>query len=144
MEKEEFDNRLAFLKQYQERQREIIGHTYELERWGGIGTTINQKYQEGFGSSGENTSKPELAGVNITHVTAQIQADIDKAKEERDKVKKAVEKVKKKRYRDVLRFKFINGMKNKAIAELTETTERNIYKVIKKAVEYVEIEDKPG
>lgn len=139
MEKEEFDKRMAFLKRYQELQKEIIGYTYELEKWGSIGTAINQKYQEGFGSSGENHSKPELSGVNLGDLTAQIQADIDRCKEERDNIKKAVEKVRKKRYRDVLRLKFINGMSHREIAELIEKNERSVYRVIKKAVEYLEI-----
>lgn len=141
MEKDEYKKRYDYLISYRDVQHRINGLSNELAKWASIGTNINQKYEQGMsGNVGGNSSKTEISGTGLARVKAQIEAEITQAENERDKVKKAVEKVGNRRYRLILTYRFINSMSCKKIADMIGKSERAVYKIIRAAIEQIEIE----
>ena len=127
----EYERKKAILSNYISLQHSIIGYTEELAKWGAIGTKINQSYQESIGT-GENTSKPEIAGINLAEIKKNIEKDIAKCIEERDYIKNAVDTAPS-RYWEILKFRYINGLSARKIAEIMQKDERSVKRILKDA-----------
>ena len=138
MESSEFKRKMLELERYRELQNEIVGYNYELTKWSTIGMSVSPNHSNGSGGR-RGSSKPETAAVNMELIRANIQRDIDRCNKERERIKKAVEKVDKRYYRIVLQYKFLSGMSNRTIAEKLKKNERSVYRLIKNAVEYIDI-----
>ena len=138
MESSEFKRKMLELERYRELQNEIVGYNYELTKWSTIGMSVSPNHSTGSGGR-RGSSKPETAAVNMELIRANIQRDIERCKKEREHIKKAVEKVDKRYYRIVLQYKFLSGMSNRTIAEKLKKNERSVYRLIKNAVEYIDM-----
>ena len=133
----EYERKKAVLSRYLALQRSISGYGEELAKWATIGTKINQSYQEGIGA-GENTSKPENAGINLAEIKKCIIKDLDTCMLERDSIKKVIGEAPS-RYREILVYRYINGFSVGAIADLMEKDERSVKRIVKDATLSVKI-----
>ena len=133
----EYERKKAVLSRYLALQRSISGYGEELAKWATIGTKINQSYQEGIGA-GENTSKPENAGINLAEIKKCIIKDLDTCMLERDSIKKVISEAPS-RYREILVYRYINGFSVGAIADLMEKDERSVKRIVKDATLSVKI-----
>lgn len=133
----EYERKKAVLSRYLILQRSISGYGEELAKWASIGTKINQSYQEGIGV-GEKTSKPENAGINLAEIKKCIIKDLGECMLERDSIKKAISEAPS-RYREVLTYRYVNGMKEREIASIMDKDERSARRIIKTATLSVKI-----
>lgn len=133
----EYERKKAVLSRYLVLQRSIFGYGEELAKWASIGTKINQSYQEGIGA-GVKTSKPENAGINLAEIKKCIIKDLQSCMLERDGIKKAIAEAPS-RYREVLTYRYVNGMKEREIATIMEKDERSARRIIKTATLSVKI-----
>ena len=127
----EYDRKKSMLSRYLLLQRSISGYGEELAKWASIGTKINQTYSDSIGSGG-NTSKTEIGGINLAEIKKSIIRDLSTCMDEREAIKKAIETAPIK-YRDVLTFRYVNGLKEREIADLMEKDERSARRIIKEA-----------
>ena len=135
----EFERKKIFLQQYQDAQKRIYALTEEMEKWGCIATKVNQAYDiTGFGN-GKGSSKTEMGAINISSILAKINAEIKDAEIVRQSVKDAVKKVQKKRYRELLEMRYINGLTPHEISDLYEKDERSIRRSINHAIDELDI-----
>ena len=135
----EFERKKMYLNQYQEAQRKIAGLTAEMEKWGCIATKVNQAYDITGCGNGKGSSKTEMGAINISSILAKINAEIKDAETVRQSVKEAVKKVQKKRYRELLEMRYINGLTPHEISDLYEKDERSIRRTINHAIETLDI-----
>lgn len=135
----EFERKKLYLNQYQEAQRKIAGLTAEMEKWVCIATKVNQAYDITGCGNGKGSSKAETGAVNIASILAEIQKDINDAVILRQSVKDAINKAKKKRYRELLERRYINGMTPAKISELYGKDERSIRRTINHAIDTLDI-----
>ena len=135
----EFERKKIFLQQYQDAQKRIYALTEEMEKWGCIATKVNQGYDITGCGNGKGSSKAETGAVNIASILAEIQKDINDAVILRQSVKDAINKAKKKRYRELLERRYINGMTPAKISELYGKDERSIRRTINHAIDTLDI-----
>lgn len=133
----EYERKKEILSKYISLQHSIIGYTEELAKWGAIGTKINQSYQEGIGTE-KNISKPEIAGTNLAEIKKKIETDMVKCVEERDYIKKHINTAPI-RYREILVFRYINGLSARKIAEIMQKDERSVKRILKDATLSVDV-----
>ena len=133
----EYQRKKELLNSYQDLQRQVVGLSHELTKWGALGTKIAQSYEQGFGASGD--SKPELGGTGLADIRFKIERELRKAIKCRDEVENLVKKAQKKRYRDLLTLHFINGMSVKDIADFYEKESCTIRKVLSNAIKELDI-----
>ena len=135
----EFERKKMYLNQYQEAQRKIAGLTAEMEKWGCIATKVNQAYDITGSGNVKGSSKTEMGAINISSILAKINAEIKDAETVRQSVKEAVKKVQKKRYRELLEMRYINGLTPHEISDLYEKDDRSIRRTINHAIETLDI-----
>ena len=135
----EFERKKMYLNQYQEAQRKIAGLTAEMEKWGCIATKVNQAYDITGSGKVKGSSKTEMGAINISSILAKINAEIKDAETVRQSVKEAVKKVQKKRYRELLEMRYINGLTPHEISDLYEKDERSIRRSINHAIDELDI-----
>ena len=135
----EFERKKMYLNQYQEAQRKIAGLTAEMEKWGCLATKVNQAYDITGSGNVKGSSKTEMGAINISSILAKINAEIKDAETVRQSVKEAVKKVQKKRYRELLEMRYINGLTPHEISDLYEKDERSIRRTINHAIETLDI-----
>lgn len=135
---DDYKRKSNILFAYQDLQKRVVALSYELTKWGTIGTGIQQRYEQGFGG-GDVSSKPEIAGAGLAEVTQKIKAELQEATKARDKIKQAIDSVKNRRYRAMLTYRFINGMSCSEVATMIGKTERSVYMIIKHAVKLTEV-----
>ena len=135
----EFERKKIFLQQYQDAQKRIYALTEEMEKWGCIATKVNQAYDITGCGNGKGSSKTEMGAINISSILAKINAEIKDAEIVRQSVKDAVKKVQKKRYRELLEMRYINGLTPHEISDLYEKDERSIRRSINHAIDELDI-----
>lgn len=133
----EYERKKAILSKYISLQRSIARYGEELAKWAAIGTKINQSYQESIGT-GDQNSKTENAGINLAEIKKKIIKDIESCILERDNLKNAI-KTAPNRYREILIFRYINGLSIGRIAETMQKDERSIKRILKDATLSVNI-----
>lgn len=135
----EFERKKMYLNQYQEAQRKIAGLTAEMEKWGCLATKVNQAYDITGSGNVKGSSKTEMGAINISSILAKINSEIKDAETVRQSVKEAVKKVQKKRYRELLEMRYINGLTPHEISDLYEKDERSIRRTLNHAIETLDI-----
>ena len=135
----EFERKKIFLQQYQDAQKRIYALTEEMEKWGCIATKVNQEYDITGSGNVKGSSKTEMGAINISSILAKINAEIKDAEIVRQSVKDAVKKVQKKRYRELLEMRYINGLTPHEISDLYEKDERSIRRSINHAIDELDI-----
>ena len=134
---QEYERKKEILSNYISLQRSIVGYGEELAKWATIGTKINQSYQESLGT-GENNSKPENAGINLVEIQEKISKDIELSTIERDNIKKII-KTAPYRDREILVFRYVNGLSARKIAEIMQKDERSVKRILKDATLSVDV-----
>ena len=133
-----YEDKLKYLCQYQDVIRKIKGLEFEREKWHNIGLDIAQKYSD-MPPCGGSDSKVEKSAVGAQAIYETICEEEAAAKILREEIKKAIQTVKKARYRQVLEMRYINGMTVYRIADEYSKSEQNIRKILKNAVCEIEI-----
>ena len=135
----EFERKKIFLQQYQDAQKRIYALTEEMEKWVCLAAKANQAYDITGRGNVKGSSKTEIGAINISPILAKINAEIKDAETVRQSVKEAVKKVQKKRYRELLEMRYINGLTPHEISDLYEKDERSIRRTINHAIETLDI-----
>ena len=128
-----------YLNRYQHIQNRIFGLTNELEKWKAIGEKVNNAMGAGAGSGHGNNSKVEKSAVNTTEILKEIQAEIDKAEEERQLIIVAINHAAKLRHREILKMYFVHGMSVEKIAHRLKKEEKTVSNAITNALRDLEI-----
>lgn len=128
-----------YLNRYQHIQNRIFGLTNELEKWKAIGEKVNNAIGAGAGSGHGNNSKVEKSAVNTTEILKEIQAEIDKAEEERQLIIAAINHAAKLRHREILKMYFVHGMSVEKIAHRLKKEEKTVSNAITNALRDLEI-----
>jgi len=81
----------------------------------------------------------ETGSINVIDIINQIQADIDKLAPVRPEIKAKIESVKSYRHREILTYRYINGMSINAIAQQEKKEPKTIINLINAAVKKIEI-----
>ena len=134
-----YEGKKAYLEGYIRCMRRIEALSFEYEKWEAIGTKSNQGYSPAPGG-GNNSSKTETGGMNMADIMLQIEEERKATKKLRDEIQKAIRtKSAKRRYAELLEYRYINGLPNGKIAELIEKDKRSVERAIKAAINGLQI-----
>ena len=128
-----------YLNQYQSTQKNIKALIREMENWQRIAENASAAISGGGSSNHSNTSKVETGAINVMDIINQIQADIDKLAPIRPAIKAKIDSCKSYRHREILTYKYINGMSINAIARQEKKEPKTIVNLINSAVKKIEI-----
>lgn len=124
------------LSSYQNTQHDIKSNLVEYERIMAIGTKITQTLKNTPGGSGENNSKVELCAIKLKEITDNIECDVVDMQDNRDYVISLIDKAGY-RYKDVLTYKYINGLSNIEIGKMMHKDRRQIYNIINAGIDSI-------
>ena len=128
-----------YLNQYQSTQKNIKALIREMENWQRIAENASAAISGGGSSNHSNNSKVETGAINVMDIINQIQADIDKLAPIRPEIKAKIESCKSYRHREILTYRYINGMSINAIARQEKKEPKTIVNLINAAVKKIEI-----
>ena len=128
-----------YLGQYQRIQNRIFGLTNELEKWKAIGEKVNNAMGIGGGSKQANNSKVEKSAVNTMEILKAIQAEVDEAEENRQRIIDTINNAPKLRHREILNMHFVNGMSVEKIARRLKKEEKTVSNAITNALRELNI-----
>lgn len=126
----------AYLSQYKYVLQDIKALLEEYERIKTIATHITQTITPTPGGSG-NDSKLERCAIEMAEISAKLEKRINSMTDTKDEIEAKIAAVKGKRYQQVLRYRYISGMTNAQIAELTDKSDRQISRIMRKALNEV-------
>lgn len=131
--------KIAVLESYRYILMEIRGHAHELKMWGSISTDISQKYSDMPHGSGSNAAKFERPVERIADIVRGIENDLQKAKENRERIKEGVENIENIRYRTLLKLWYIDCLPLEQITDIMRKSEKSVlYKLRKSALKQLE------
>ena len=137
MQNDELKAKKEYLARYQSAQKQIKGLIREIEQWQTMAENASASISGGGGKS--NTSRVETGAINVMDIINQIQADIDKLTPIRPEIKAKIELCKSYRHREILTYRYINGMSINAIAQQEKKEPKTIVNLINAAVKKLEI-----
>lgn len=138
MQNDELKAKKEYLAQYQSTQKQIKGLIREIEQWQTIAENASAAISGGGGGK-SNTSRVETGAINVMDMIRQIQDDIDKLAPIRPEIKAKIESCKSYRHREILTYRYINGMTINAIARQEKKEPKTIVNLINAAVKKIEI-----
>lgn len=138
MQNDELKAKKEYLAQYQSTQKQIKGLIREMEQWQTIAENASTAISGGGGGK-SNTSRVETGAINVMDIIRQIQDDIDKLAPIRPEIKAKIESCKSYRHREILTYRYINGMSINAIARQEKKEPKTIVNLINAAVKKIEI-----
>jgi hypothetical protein len=127
-----------YLSQYQATQKNIKALIREMENWQRIAENASAAIS-GSGGGKSNTSRVETGAINVMDIINQIQADIDKLAPIRPAIKAKIDSCKSYRHREILTYRYINGMSINSIARQEKKEPKTIVNLINSAVKKIEI-----
>jgi hypothetical protein len=139
MQNEELAVKKEYLNRYRTTQKQIKALTKEIEQWQRIAENVSVSYSGGGSSNHSNQSKVELGAVNVMDIVLQIQSDIDNLAPLRQEIKAKIDGCKSYRHREILTYKYINGMSVNAIARQEHKEPKTIVNLINSAVKKIEL-----
>lgn len=138
MQNDELKAKKEYLAQYQSTQKLIKGLIREMEQWQTMAENASAAISGGGGGK-SNTSRVETGAINVMDIISQIQDDIDKLAPIRPEIKAKIESCKSYRHREILTYRYINGMSINAIARQEKKEPKTIVNLINAAVKKIEI-----
>lgn len=138
MQNDELKAKKEYLAQYQSTQKLIKGLIREMEQWQTMAENASAAISGGGGGK-SNTSRVETGAINVMDIINQIQADIDKLAPIRPEIKAKIESCKSYRHREILTYRYINGMTINAIARQEKKEPKTIVNLINAAVKKIEL-----
>lgn len=138
MQNDELKAKKEYLAQYQSTQKQIKGLIREIEQWQTMAENASAAISGGGGGK-SNTSMVETGAINVMDIIRQIQDDIDKLAPIRPEIKAKIESCKSYRHREILTYRYINGMTINAIARQERKEPKTIVNLINAAVKKIEI-----
>lgn len=138
MKNDELKAKKEYLARYQSTPKQIKGLIREIEQWQTIAENASAAISGGGGGK-SNTSRVETGAINVIDIINQIQADIDKLAPIRPEIKAKIESCKSYRHREILTYRYINGMSINAIAQQEKKEPKTIINLINAAVKKIEI-----
>lgn len=138
MQNDELKAKKEYLAQYQSTQKQIKGLIREIEQWQTMAENASAAISGGGGGK-SNTSRVETGAINVMDIIRQIQTDIDKLALIRPEIKAKIELCKSYRHREILTYRYINGMSINAIARQEKKEPKTIINLINAAVKKLEI-----
>jgi hypothetical protein len=138
MQNDELKAKKEYLAQYQSTQKQIKGLIREIEQWQTMAENASAAISGGGGGK-SNTSRVETGAINVMDIIRQIQADIDKLTPIRPEIKAKIESCKSYRHREILTYRYINGMTINAIARQEKKEPKTIVNLINAAVKKIEL-----
>jgi hypothetical protein len=139
MVNQELHDKKIYLNRYRTAQKQIKAYTKEIEQWQRIAENVSVSYSGGGSSNHSNQSKVEMGAVNVMDLILQIQRDIDNLAPLREEIKAKIDGCKSYRHREILTYKYINGMSVNAIARQERKEPKTIANMINAAVKKIEI-----
>ena len=138
MQNDELKAKKEYLAQYQSTQKLIKGLIREMEQWQTMAENASAAISGGGGGK-SNTSRVETGAINVMDIIRQIQDDIDKLAPIRPEIKAKIESCKSYRHREILTYRYINGMSINAIARQEKKEPKTIVNLINAAVKKIEL-----
>jgi hypothetical protein len=138
MQNDELKAKKEYLAQYQSTQKLIKGLIREMEQWQTMAENASAAISGGGGGK-SNSSRVETGAINVMDIIRQIQDDIDKLAPIRPEIKAKIESCKSYRHREILTYRYINGMSINAIARQEKKEPKTIVNLINAAVKKIEL-----
>lgn len=135
---DDLKSKKEYLNQYQSTQKNINALIREMEKWQRIAENASAAIS-GSGGGKSNTSRVETGAINVMDIINQIQTDIDKLVPIRPAIKAKIDSCKTYRHREILTYRYINGMSINAIARQEKKEPKTIVNLINSAVKKIEI-----
>ena len=134
----DFREKVEYLDGYRRKMAKIDGLLMEREKWLAIGTKVSQdiRTEDSGHSSSEPTSRVEMAAIELSI----IDSEIEKAAKRREEIGQVIKAgAKRSRYAELLEMRFVHGMSVYRIANILNRNERTIRRVIRKAIDKLDI-----
>lgn len=138
MKNQELEVKKDYLNRYQSTQKQIKALIKEIEQWQTIAENASASISGGGGGK-SNNSRVELGAINVMDIINQIQSDIDELAPIRPEIKAKINSCKSYRHREILTYRYINGMTINAIARQEKKEPKTIINLINAAVKKIEI-----
>ena len=130
----DYRQKKEYLESYQRHSKNIEALQMEYEKWETLGTKVTQSLSFAPAGGDENTSKPERSGIELAQIKEKIMKEIAESTVAREKVASAISKSKKRRYRDILTYRYINGLNAYKISRIIGKEVRGTHKLIRNAI----------
>ena len=127
-----YQEKVDFLRMYNDNSVRIYGLSQEAERWRQIATSIGASY-DGLPHGTPSGGKIENAAAHAADIVREIESDIETARAEREQVKDIIITASR-RQRNLLELHFINGVSPFEIANQYGKSEKWIRQMLKDAV----------
>lgn len=127
-----YQEKVDFLRMYNDNAFRIYGLSQEAERWRQIATSIGSSY-DGLPHGTPSGGKIENAAAHAADIVRDIESDIETARAERDQVKDIISTASR-RQRNLLELHYINGVSPFDIANQYGKSEKWIRQMLKDAV----------
>lgn len=128
-----------YLEGYRRTQARIVAMAMEIEKWQTIGEKVNNDIGTGGGGN-YKTSKVEKSAVNVADIIADIQLEINGAKQQREAIKNTIDNgCKFLRHQEILTMRYINGMSVWKIAKVLHKEEKTVSNMINAALKELNI-----
>ena len=128
----------AALLRYQDAEREIDELLLERERWQARGLRLTPVLT-GMPRGGGDGRALERAAVHVADIEAEIDRAVASAQEDRARIRAAIGRIREPRQRDVLRYRYLDGLTFEAVAERLHYSIRQVYSLHGFALEALEI-----
>ena len=137
------DEKIAYLKQYENVYYRIVGLENEIEKWESVAQRINQQYTAAPVGSG-GSSRVENASVQVASAFSEIQLFLRNKAKEPLELRQAIEytinhKSPKKRYAELLRMRYIHMMSVEKIADTIHKDIRTTRRALNAAIDELDI-----
>ena len=135
-----YQEKVDFLEGYQRAMARIQAFQAEYERWETIGEKVTQTLSLTPAGGGNNEGRVARASLEMVEISKQIEDEITNALTQRDAIKDAIAaKCKKKRYADLLTYRYISGLKNYRIAMIIGKEPKTISNALRRAISDLDI-----
>ena len=128
----------AALRRYREAESEIDSLLLERERWQARALRITPCLS-GMPRAGGNGRALESAAVQVASIEAEIDRAVARAQEDRARIRAAIDRVPDSRMRDVLRYRYLDGLIFETIADRMHYSLRQVYSLHGYALDALEL-----
>ena len=128
----------AALRRYREAESEIDSLLRERERWQARALRITPVLT-GMPRGGGDGRALERAAVHVADIEAEIDRAVARAQEERARIRAAIDRVPDSRMRDVLRYRYLDGLIFETIADRMHYSLRQTYSLHGYALDALEL-----
>lgn len=127
--------KINYLKQYRSLSMEIDQITKELQRWQDLATRISPSYSDM--SHGGGSDKVQTAAVEVADLTDKLNQKLHQAIMVQENIKKLLESLDDIKLRQLMSYRYINGMRWEEIAVRMDFNYRWVLRLHRKALNQI-------